>query len=696
MSAESNPNSATSGLIVVRPNGDAWFLPQDRPEQKIAVAHNQLLNAMHEDTVLCSIELPARVTSVVERGHTQWVGQVRSGSGKGLFIPDAAQFPAMAIVGPVPPDGSKVQAGLVSWDNPMSAPLCVIREVLGQHREPTAELKGVCLQHQIPSAFTAEEIQSAQDAQPFEGVREEVLDTTITIDPSNSRDYDDALSYRAVNGERIVGVHIADVAAWLPKGEMLDRAALRRGNSTYCVGKVFPMLPETLSNEKCSLKEGKRRLTLSVFLTFDPQGRCVATRFARTAITSAKRFSYEQIMAVLQAPDPARIVWPQPPLSNPGRDFTKLPLGLQKTLFHMIRDFGQIAQDLRRERLAQGSLELDSPQFRFTTDAAGYADDIQLESSDPSHQLIEEFMLMANKAVGRFLREKNVPIPYRIHEPPTLDKVESLRKTLACFGETAPDFNDRKSVIGKLVAWRTHPYGHFLRRQLLFCSSKAKYAPDTKGHYGLGFSDYAHFTSPIRRYADVMVHRSLIAHLEGVKPDALEAVQPQCEHISACEVRSSLAERDYARIKAMEYAERVLMRHHTPLEAVVTNIFPNGVEFDILVAPLRGFFSGRQIRGDFLPGVMPRWNTQGETWQMGDRIRVKVREVRFEEHKVDFTLLPSVAQAPTPVATAQPKPGATGRGRHCGTGHGQPPQGQGRRTNGRRHRHRRRRGNAGP
>jgi ribonuclease R len=597
---------------------------------------------MHEDTVLCASD-PARVVSVVERGHNQWIGQVKTYDSKSLFMPDIQKFPSMEIVGPAPAQGTKVQVGLVSWDAEQPIPTCVVQEVLGQHREPSAELKGVCLQHQIPASFSDEELQAASKATPDEGKnREEVKDLTITIDPSGSRDYDDALSHRTTPDGVIIGVHIADVSAWLPKDSILDKAAYRRGNSTYCVGKVFPMLPETLSNEKCSLKEGARRLTLSVFFTFNHRNECVATRFARAAIRSVKRFNYEQVMAMLQATDVTRVNWPDRSTSNPGRNFVKLPMPEQRRLFTMVRDLGQIAQSLRKERMEQGSLELDSPQFRFTTDSAGYADRIHVETSDPSHQLIEEYMLLANKAVARLMREKDIPIPNRVHEPPQPDRIDEFQHMLACFGETAPDFSDRKAVIQKLIQWRSHPYGPFLRQQLLYCSSKAKYLPSLAGHYGLGFKDYAHFTSPIRRYSDVMAHRALIAHLDGGSRETLQAVQEQCEHISQCEVRSALAERDYARIKGIEYAERVLLKHHTALEAVITDITPRGVEFDVLVAPLRGFFSGGYLRGGLVPGVMPRWENKesGIFWQLGDNIRVKVFKVQFESRKVEFTLLP--------------------------------------------------------
>jgi len=316
-----------------------------------------------------------------------------------------------------------------------------------------------------------------------------------------------------------VGIHIADVSAYVKPGTALDREALKRGNSTYLVGTVVPMLPEKLSNGLCSLVEAQDRLCKAVFLDFDAQGRIQdkTTRYACTVIRSCKRLTYKQAHALLftDSLDALRAL-PLPPkhqTGSTGRALSSLSDAELSALRDWIRQLWRLAARLRRERMARGSLDLDMPETKVFVDEQGYADRLERISHDESHQLIEEFMLAANEAVARLTRREKYPSLYRIHDDPDAEKLDELRQQLAIQGIRVGDLTERKELVRLLALLAEHPQGYPLRTQLLRSLRKAAYRSTPDGHFGLAKKDYTHFTSPIRRYSDLVVHRVLGAHL---------------------------------------------------------------------------------------------------------------------------------------------------------------------------------------
>ncbi len=358
----------------------------------------------------------------------------------------------------------------------------------------------------------AEEIPETVGASLSEG-REDLRGQFIfTIDPDDARDFDDAVNVERVNGGGWnLGVHIADVAAYVTPGSALDREALKRGNSVYLPDRVIPMLPERLSNGVCSLNPNVDRLTHSVFIQFGKDGRARNFRFARTVIRSARRLTYREAFALLQAPP-------------------------NDQLGERLHVAWELAAVLRRRRFEQGSLELDFPEVKVRLDQDGKPIRLERIENDESHQLVEEFMLAANEAVAQELKNRLIPTVYRVHENPEPEKLAEYRELVLSYGYKIGDLTQRSELQKLLASFRGKPEEQALKIGLLKSLKRARYAPQPLGHYGLAKNNYTHFTSPIRRYADLVVHRAL-AERNQSRRNTLDAgrVASVAEHISTTE-----------------------------------------------------------------------------------------------------------------------------------------------------------------
>jgi ribonuclease R len=536
-------------------------------------------------------------------------------------------------------------------------------EVLGKANEPQAELKAIFRKHNLPTSFPVEvesEVASLPDEVRPED-RHHRLDLrsvpTFTIDPDDAKDFDDALSIEPLaDGDLRVGVHIADVGAYVKPDTGLDREAQRRGNSTYLVGTVVPMLPFKLSNGLCSLKEDSDRLTKSVFLTFSSGGKLKATDFANSVIRSRKRLTYKQAFALLKEDDLNKVR--QLPLpaahqtGSTGRSLRELPRPELQNLQKWIRQLWSIATRLRHERMQGGSLDLDMPEVKIFVDEQGYADRLERIVNDESHQLIEEFMLAANEAVALALRRANLPAIYRVHGKPDEEKLGDLRQFLLTFNLQVGDLTKRGELVKLLRKLRDHPQGHLLRVQVLRSLRKAVYLPSPEGHYGLNKSDYLHFTSPIRRYADLVVHRSFEQYLakfhgrktRGGSPGiSAGRAQSLSEHLSLTEQNSAEAERESIKVKLLEFFERELERKKkTKFEAVVTEIRNHGLFIELTESMAFGFVRLSSLRDDFYvlspdgSSIVGRRSKRKIT--LGQKIPVMVEKVDRVRRQIDFLL----------------------------------------------------------
>ncbi len=610
-------------------------------------------------------ETVGRVTRVITREKMSVVGNVfRSGS-KFVVAPDDPRFIQQVLLTPSSVEvsaGDKVVVKLDDWTDRRKPLTGVATARLGKTHEPRAELLGIYEKFNLATSFPADVEREASllpDRVPTKDTAGR-LDyralPVFTIDPDDAKDFDDALSYELTPaGETKVGIHIADVSSYVRPGTALDREAQARGNSTYLVGTVIPMLPEKLSNGLCSLVEAQDRLCKAVFLTFSKSGKITATAYANTVIRSRKRLTYKQAYAFLFTDDLEKIrALPLPAkhqTGSTGRALRELTDAELTDLQTWIRALWKIASQLRSDRMAHGSLDLDMPETKIFVDKDGYADRLEKIEHDESHQLIEEFMLAANEAVARLTRLQKFPSLYRVHDDPDAERLGEFRELLGTFKIIVGDLSHRKEVTKLLKILAEHPQGYTLRTQLLRSLQKAVYRHTADGHYGLNKKDYSHFTSPIRRYADLIVHRVLQHYLvkhEGYAPQGPDAMhsaagmQALGEQISATEQNSQQAERESVKIKILEFFERELDRTpRTRFAAVITDVRRNGFFVELLESMTFGFISADALGEDFYSFDESTHTLSGrrskKRYTLNARLDVVVAKVDRFKRLIDFS-----------------------------------------------------------
>jgi ribonuclease R len=714
-----------TGRIMFRQNGGGLLIPETPPGQPerepIEIFAEDTGVSMHGDKVVVrlsdrTIHRPprggrpgagerratGRVIRILERARTTITGNLQRTKLFYFVAPDDPRLihdiyvsdPAQVALRPEPRIGDKVVVRLHEWTQRHVNPEGEIIEVLGRTHEPQAELKAIFHKYRLDTSFPETVVGEVEAVPPEVSAqdRKHRLDVraipTITIDPDDAKDFDDALSLEQLpDGEWRIGIHIADVPAYVRPGTALDTEAQKRGNSTYLVGTVIPMLPHALSNGICSLKEGIDRLTKSVFLTFNKHGKVRDTRFANTVIRSQKRLTYKQAYALMKEDNPAAIrALPPPPAHQTG--FAGRPLAelTNKELAHLrdlVRTFWSIASRLRRDRMTHGSLDLEMPETKIYVDEQGYADRLEKVVHDESHQLIEEFMLAANEAVAHAFREAGLPCLYRVHDEPNEDKLQELREYLATFEITTGDLTKRDEMVRLLAKLRDHPQGYILRTQVLRSLKKAVYRGTPDGHYGLHKRDYTHFTSPIRRYSDLIVHR-VFAHfvakflgqpvVPGAKVDYTAAkIASLGEHLSLTEVNSAEAERESVKVKMLEFFERELAKKKkTRFAAVITETRNHGMFIELTESMAFGLVHVSTMDDDLYvldaSGTSLVGRRNRKSYAVGQHIEVVVARVDRFKRQVDFRLAGTGAsgdgRSGAAAAATPPRGAERPRGRH--------------------------------
>jgi len=678
-----------TGTIQFRQSGSAFLRP-DPGESKIAgvqISAEDTTTAMHGDHVVVRLtgdaaprrqagpgagEPSGRVIRILERGRETLTGTLESSRQFFFVVPDDPRFvqdiyvpdPSRSKLVPAPKTGDKVVVKVAEWLSRRVNPEGEISEVLGRTFEPRAELAAIYhkyrLETRFPEAVEAEVAGLADVVSPKDIVHRLDLRAvpTITIDPDDAKDFDDALSLEELpSGDWRIGVHIADVGTYVRMGTALDAEAQKRGNSTYLVGTVVPMLPFKLSNGLCSLKEGEDRLVKSVLFTFSRGGKIKHTEQANAVINSLKRLTYKQAYALLKQDDLAQIRrLPVPPAHQTGatgRPLRDLSAAELRKLQDMVRTFWSVASKLRADRMRTGSLDLDMPETKIFVDAEGYADRLELIVNDESHQLIEEFMLLANEHVASLTRKAQLPSLYRVHDDPDEEKLQDFRQVAATHGIQAGDLTQRSEMSKLLAKIRTHPQGHILRVQLLRSLKRACYRASPDGHYGLNKRDYTHFTSPIRRYADLVVHRVfeyLLMKHEGAKSSRGSPRVPKPErmssmaaHISITEANSTEAERESVKIKLLEFFEReTKKRKKTEFQAVILEIRNHGMFVELEESQAFGLIHNSTLRDDmYYPtagGTALVGRRTKRKFTLGQKIPVCVERVDRFKRQIDFRI----------------------------------------------------------
>ncbi|MDP0500588.1 MAG: RNB domain-containing ribonuclease [Verrucomicrobiota bacterium JB022] len=620
-------------------------------------------------------EETGRIIRILERAHPTITGTLRQSRRYWFVIPDEPRIvhdilvnaPESTGLDPAPKIDDKVVVQLMEWEKPHLAPEGEIIEVLGRTHTPGAEYKALLHQYSLDPEFPDDvmrEVRELPDKVTPQQLQErlDLRDQFVfTIDPQDAKDFDDALSIEEDDdGNVTVGVHIADVSAYVKPGTALDQEARRRGNSTYLVGRVIPMLPHALSNGVCSLVEGEDRLTKSVFLKYSKGGKLLDTTFANTVIFSRKRLTYEQAYALLFEDDLDKVrAMPRPPAhqtGSTGRALDTLSNDELGQIKAKLQQLWGVAKKLRQKRMRYGSLDLDMPESKIYVDPEGWADRIVKIEHDESHQLIEEFMLAANEGVAKVLNHRNIPLIHRVHDKPDAEKLDDLSEYMEQVGISTGDLSVKKHVIQLLQKIKSHPQSYLLRVQLLRSLKQAQYRATPDGHYGLGKKDYTHFTSPIRRYSDLIVHRIFDLHLARSGEDAarkrLDKTLPHytpemlatiAQHLSITEQNSTEAERESNKIKLLEFFERQLEKpKRQTFPAIITDVRNHGLFIELVDSMAFGLIPTSSLTDDFYSVSRDQDALVGRRskrkFKLGQRIEVVTYQVDRFKRQIDFTV----------------------------------------------------------
>jgi ribonuclease R len=681
------------GTLKFHPKGHAFFFPDATDEANLATGLDLVaLNRVHiprrdsgtaldGDRVLVAIQKPSpkrpfrtrseivpdapdeprgRVEKVLGRRSGRLVGIFRKNKGFGwIECEDKAVDGHIDLVGDTTAEpGQMVVVDLENWKDPGTAPRGRIIEVLGWPGDPGVDIIGVIHRFGLRTSFS-DAVLAAARAVPEEPEPAEIArrhdwrdKLVITIDPADAKDHDDAIWLEKTRNGWTLAVHIADVSHYIKPGSVMDKEAVERGNSTYLVDRVLPMLPVELSNGICSLKPDVDRLTKCALLEISSEGRVTKASFFDAVIHSRAKLSYEQAQAILDGK-------PAPKDSDPQ-------------LVPMVREGWKLASTLRRRRFADGALDLEMPEIKIRLDSKGRACAAEPVIHTESHQLIEECMLAANDAVAKVLRERMKPAVYRIHEDPDPSRLMDYTETAKLHGYRPGDLTNREHIQKLLDESKGTPEEHIIKLGLLKSLKRAAYAAEPVGHYGLAKGDYCHFTSPIRRYADLIVHRALQPLLENPpkNPDRTPSQNDLREisrHISDTERTSAEAESETKMIKLFEYLQRVAEMHDPhEFDGLVTDVRPMGLMVEIPDMGVRGVVKREDLpEGRWrLEGHRGAWvSADGMVIAMGMRVPLHVIGLDREKRFVDFAVAGPPTSAGTKPLQTRPVPPAKHRGK---------------------------------
>jgi ribonuclease R len=636
------------GALQVNPQGFGYVINEsgDGRGDLYISAENQS-TAMHRDRVVARIirdRVPpqrgsrqrasreGRIIKILKRANETIVGTLQRSKNFYYVVPDEPALVHDIYVilkgggfRPPPEVDDKVVVRLEPWEHRHVNPEGEIIEVLGSSKKPGIDILSIIRKYDLPVSFPDQVLREA-DQIPLElfdkdlRVREDLRNAPIfTIDPENARDFDDAIHVAKTESGWTAGIHIADVSHYVKSGSALDREAYRRGNSVYLPDRVLPMLPERLSNVVCSLRPNEDHLAKSIFIDFNRSGTIRGYRFAATVIRSIARLTYRQAFAILQ----------------------KSPVEPIEANVHRAWELASI---LRKQRFNRGALELDMPEVRVRLDGEGRAIALEREENDASHQLIEEFMLLANDVVGKETKRRAIPSVYRIHEDPDPQRLLEFMEQVRSYGVEVGDLSQRREMQRFLKVLVGRPEEGALKIGLLRSLRKALYSPDPLGHYGLSKTNYAHFTSPIRRYADLIVHRAfgnLLSDRKN-KPPRSADLAAISEHISTTERIAADAEREAIRLKKLEYFAGLIRKPHR-LKGAVIDVRNYGLLVELTEELMTGLIHVSSLNHDFFAFDPVRRRLTGRRSHMsfgiGDRVIVRVARIDPFKQQIDFVLV---------------------------------------------------------
>ncbi|MBR5856030.1 MAG: RNB domain-containing ribonuclease [Bacteroidales bacterium] len=656
-----------TGRVIMGREGYGFIDVPDR-EDDVFVPARRLRGALHGDTVRVAVtklkdekhRMEGEVLEVLERSTKPYIGVLQI-IGMQAWVIIENKFMPYDIGVPMSQvksewQGLKVAVVVEMWREGMDAPLGRIVDVLGEPGENNTEMHAILAEYGLPYKFD-EAVEAAAAKIPvkiskkeLEGRRDFRKTCTFTIDPADAKDYDDAISFRLLdNGNYEVGVHIADVTHYVKPGDIVDKEAIARATSVYLVDRTVPMLPEALSNNLCSLRPNEEKLTFSAVFELNAKAKVINKWFGRTIIKSDRRFAYEEAQLILEnaglAPDSG-----MNPADIPNNRPARKPRGAasEKEVVQAVIELHKLAAIMRKQRFESGSIGFERPEMKVIVDDKGKPVDVKQKISREANWLIEEFMLLANKEVAKYvtkgMRVKEPTFVYRIHEEPDYDKVQNLRDFVKHFGYTmGPTVNGRevaKELNLLLEKVKEKPECGAIEIVALRSMARAKYSTDNVGHYGLGFQYYTHFTSPIRRYPDMMVHRLLAHYLNKGKSEDKKRFEELCKHSSQREQLATEAERASIKFKLSEYMQDKVGNEY---DGTVSGVTEWGIYVEIEPTKVEGMVSLRDIKEDYFIFDEKNYCVFGKStkvkFTLGDKVRIRVSKVNVEQKLIDYELI---------------------------------------------------------